>query len=184
MAWFRVKNKTELPVHVSISQAGIIYFHKNDLAPGGYWESNVGLGGYDLNVIPSNGSNKIDPSRDNVAAIGKWALGAGAVVVGVAGLALVPFSGGGSLALVGAAAAGAGAITTVSDITVSFVDAKLHPKTVEGLYGPDGYNFEIVGGQVLGHMEGENNYVVDSVLPFTVHHHNNNTGKGNFNGQL
>jgi hypothetical protein len=185
MTWFRIKNKTNLPVHVVISQADIIYFHVNDLAPGGYWEADVGLGGYDLTVVPSNGSNQIDPAKHNMSAVTGWVVGAAAVVVGAIGVVAIPFTAGTSvawtIAAAGAAVAGAGA--TIADVTVAIADAVLNPVTISNLYGPDGYNFEIVGGEVIGDKVG-NTFTVTKINPFRVHWHNNKTGTGDFNGKL
>ena len=180
MTWFRVRNKSKLPIHVAISWGGIIQHHKNDIQPGGYCEWDVpGLGWHDMTGVVSNGSNQFDPSKDNLSAIGKWIIGGAGVLLAAGGIALLPFTGGSSTAMVvtGISVAVSGAIVTTADIVVAGIHAALHPVSVSNLYGPDGYNVDFTGAEVIGTYDKDTKtFTVTDVTPLKLNWKNNNTG--------
>jgi hypothetical protein len=182
MAWFRVWNKSpSLPVHVVVSWAGIIQHYHNDVPPGGYVEWNVpGVGWHDFTAIPSNGSNQVHPSTDNMASIAKFIIGgASLVAVAVGGIvAAIPSGGSSVVVAIGIGAAIASGMIFAGDVVVSIVDASLHPASASNLYGPDGYNIEVRGGKLIGQVSPDGSTLhVTGYEPLQVHWHNNNTGK-------
>jgi hypothetical protein len=179
MAWFRVWNKSpSVPVHVVVSWAGIIQHYHNDLRPGEYCEWHVpGLGWHDFTAIPSNGANQVDPAHDNIPSIAKFVIGGlslGAVAVGGV-IAFLPSGGSSVVFALGAGAAIVSGLTFTGDAVVSGIDAALHPASVSNLYGPDGYNIEVRGGEVTGHTEN-GKLLLTSYKPLVIHWHNNQSG--------
>jgi len=172
MAWFRFRNNSALPVHLSLSTAGVIQWCKNDVPAGGYDEVYLEDAiWHDLTVMPSNGHNQFDKRDNNIwkgLEIGVGLLGAAAAVVAA------PFTGGASVAI---AIAVAGGVIAVGDTVVSIVNFAIHPASVGNLYEPDGYNFEIGGGQIAGHYDQPQHFTITGFSPLTIKWHNNNTGK-------
>lgn len=178
MAWFRFWNDSSaMPVHIAISWGGIIQHHRNDIPPGGYWEVNVpGLGWHGLDVRPSNGKNQFDPSKDNVSGIANIAIGAVATVVAAAGIILIPFTAGSSTFITGAAIATAvgGGVVTATDIAFAIGDAVVNPVSMSNLYGPDGYNIHVKGGDLIGkYDDNSKKFTVTSFQPLLIEWHNN-----------
>ncbi len=177
MAWFRFTNSSGLPVHIAVSTAGVIQWHKNDLPArnvpkvSGYAEVHMDDAiWHDVTVVPSNGKNQINQVENNI-----WkGLEIGVGVLGVvAAAAAAPVTGGGSVAI---AIAVAGGLVTVGDTVVSVTNFAIHPATVGNLYAPDGYNFTIGGGHMRGHKDEKDRFVVTGYDPLSLQWHNNKTG--------
>ena len=176
MSWFRITNASGLPVHVSVSTAGVIQWCQNDVPARempretGYTEVYMDDAiWHDLTVIPSNGKNQINKADNNLwkgLEIGVGVLGLAAAVIAA------PFTGGASVAI---AIAVAGGVIAVGDTVVSVVNFAIHPATVGNLYAPDGYNFEIGGGRVVGHYEKPQRFIITGYEPLTLKWHNNAT---------
>lgn len=180
MTWFRLRNNSPLPVNAAISWGGIIQHYKNNIpGGGGYAEWNVpGLGWHDIKIVPANGDNQFDPSKDNLSAIGQWALGAVGVAIAAGGLVLIPFTAGAStgVTVAGIGIAAGGAVITASDIVIAGINAALYPVSVSGLYGPDGYNFEVGGGEIVGTYDKDGKVLtVTQFKPLMVKWTNNKT---------
>ncbi len=181
MAYFRVWNKSpSVPVHVVVSWAGIIQHYQNDLAPSGYTEWDVPGGGWhDFTAIPSNGSNQVNPSHDNLSSIAKFVIGGvslAAVAVGGV-VAFIPSGGSSAVVAFGIGAAIVSGLTFAGDAVVSIIGAQLHPASVANLYGPDGYNIEVRGGEITGNVSADKKLLLTGFTPLVVHWHNNNTNK-------
>lgn len=140
MAVFKIRNATNAPVNVKITNAGVIHHHRNELAPGDTWEESVAWIGWDLSAIYSTPETKIDPDKDNVGAVSTIVTTAVGAAVAVAA---APFTGGASVAIALAAVGGA---ATLAGVGVTIASAVLYPATVRGLYGGDDYEIVINGG--------------------------------------
>jgi hypothetical protein len=178
MAWFRFWNDSSaMPVHIAIEWGGILQHWKNDIPVGGYWEVDVpGIGWHAIQVRPSNGRNAFDPAKDNVFAIANIAVGSVAVVIAAAGIILIPFIAGASTFITGAAIATAigGGVVTATDIAFAIGDAVVNPVNLSNMYGPDGYNIHIRGGDLIGSFdEATKKFTVNSFQPLLVEWHNN-----------
>jgi hypothetical protein len=171
VSWFRISNNAGVPVHLAVSTAGVIQYHKNDVAGGGgYAEFNVKDAiWHDLTVVPSNGHNQIDAPRQNGWKIAE--IVTGSVGILVAGAA-APFTGGASLAI---AVAIGGGLVAVGTTVASIVNFAMNPATISNLYAPDGYNFTISGGEFEGHQDGSGGWVITGFKPISVKWHNNQT---------
>ena len=181
MAYFRFWNgSSAMPVHIALEWGGILQYYKNDMNPGDYWEYDVpGLGWHALEVRPSNGKNQFDPAKDNPFAIEKIVVGAVAVVVAGIGIALIPFTAGSSTFITAGAIAVAvgGGVVTVTDIGFTIGDAVVNPVSVSNLYGPDGYNIHVKGGDLIGSYDANTKkFTVTGFQPLLVEWKNNNTG--------
>lgn len=178
MAWFRFwNNSSAMPVHIAIEWGGILQHWKNDIPVGGYWEVNVpGLGWHAIEVRPSNGKNQYDPAKDNVFGIANIAIGSVAAVVAAAGIVLIPFTAGSSSFVTGAAIATAvgGGVVTATDIAFAIGDAVVNPVTLSNMYGPDGYNIHVRGGDLIGtYDENTGLFTVTGYQPLLVEWENN-----------
>jgi hypothetical protein len=173
MSWFRIRNNAGVPVHVAVSTAGVIQYHKNDVPAGnGYAEFNVADGiWHDLTVIPSNGQNQINAADNNGWKIAEIVTGSVGVLVAIAA---APFTGGSSIAI---AVTIGGVLVAVGATVASVVNFAMHPAVIDNLYAPDGYNFTITGGEFEGHQDPAKGWIITGYKPISVAWHNNATGR-------
>ncbi|MDL1910662.1 hypothetical protein FBQ81_08200 [Chloroflexi bacterium CFX6] len=155
---FRFTNNANTPINIAVTNGRVIYFHKNQLAPGQSWSCQPKKVWYDIDVFWSTGSNDIDPAKQNATQITNLALvGAGAVVavaaIGVTAGAAAP------VIITGAGLAAAG-----GTIALTAVSAALNRAQVEALYGGDNYTIGVTGG-VKQLSTGRNVY---TLLPATI----------------
>jgi hypothetical protein len=159
----KFRNRSNQPVNIAIANAGVVEGHKNGLEAGATWEWNQGWPiGYDISVYHDVPETRIDPAKQNIAAIfGYVLIGAGAVAAILAGLVEVfslgmatPLAGammGGSFAAITGGLAGVGVFVAGAGITLEIVKASLSPATKTGLFGTDNYDIDISGGlQAIG----------------------------------
>lgn len=184
MAWFRITNNSRLPVHVQISWAGISEHYKNDLSPllptgeRGYAEWDMGgAAAHDLTIVPASGTNQF--TGDNGTAAARWVVFGVGILTAIAGVVLLPFSLGGSAALVaaGITATVAGTAVTIADVVLTGLELSMEPVTIRNLYAPDGYNIDI-GGGAISYQEDDTDpakIIVTGISPLTVHWVNNTT---------
>jgi hypothetical protein len=164
----RLKNNLNTPINVKITNAGIIYHYVNALPPGGQWDKDVAAIGWDLSAMYSIPQNTIDPSKDNVGAVGAIALIAFA---SAAAIVAAPFTAGASaVALVAFAGAvvGAGA-----GVAFEIASAVLYPATVTGLYGGHDYDVTVDGGFSFGN-DPNGVLTVQNMSPIVISWHNRN----------
>ncbi|TPJ77216.1 hypothetical protein [Mesorhizobium sp. B2-6-2] len=166
---FHIVNDSGVPVHVALSTAGVVQYCKNDVAPKTdfTWTLNDAIW-HDLTVIPSNGQNKINVRDNNAWKIAEIVVGS-AGVLAAAGAA--PFTGGASLAI---AAAAIGGVVAVGTTVVSLTNFFLHPAAISNLYAPDGYDVDIQGGNLVGHMNG-GEFIATGFNPIVLQWRNHST---------
>jgi len=182
MSSFIIHNKTEMPIHAATSWDGIVQEFKNGIQPGTSFElpSASFFGWQDLTVVTGFNENEFSHRQDWKHALGLGILIAGSVVT-VAGVVvavgtfgatapLVPAISAGTLAIAGAVVAGSAGAVTVTDGIVRLVDYCIFPPTViHGLWGPDGGDIVVSGGDITGILDTKtNNFTVTGSSPLKV----------------
>ncbi|NMO72894.1 hypothetical protein BCV02_01275 [Vibrio breoganii] len=179
MAKFRFwNNSPSLPVHIAITWGGIIQHYANDIPVGGYWEVDVPGGGWhDVQLRPGLRESRFDPKKDNVIAVAEIVIGSLAAVIAVAGVVLVPLTGGGSVVVAaGVVTATMGTVVTLTDIGFVIADRVVNPVSIAGLYGPDGYDIEVGGGDLTSDEDAATSTpIVRNIKPFVMKWKNNKT---------
>ncbi|TCK07611.1 hypothetical protein [Marinobacterium mangrovicola] len=173
MSNIKITNNTNLPIHICMTWKGIVQYYKNDLQPGeSYNFDKFGMGWSDFHAVVGTESNKFNHDQDfaNILSFGAAITG---VVIGVAGLVLVPFSGGSSTALVAAGTALAISSTSVSAASVAIdgINGALLPASLKAIFVSDHYDISIYGGDILGDHEksdGEEKFVVSRIDPLRI----------------
>jgi len=177
MSNITVTNNTLLPIHVATSWKGIIQFYKNDLKPGESFNfDKFGLGWTDFTAVVATSENKFNHDSDASAILGLVAVGAG-IAASIAGLALLPFSGGSSAALVAAgyAVAGTAGAISLAGAVIEGVEGALMPASVKALFVSDGYELNVDGGNIVGAYE-DGVFHVTRIDPLEVRWRNRTSG--------
>ncbi|OOZ39436.1 hypothetical protein BOW53_11525 [Solemya pervernicosa gill symbiont] len=178
MSNIQITNNTKLPIHVATSWANIVQEFINDVEPGDTVNlPAAGFGWQDLSIVTGTPENKINHNNDWSAVLG---LG-GAVLGGlgtIAGVCLLPFSGGASTGIIaaGAAATGASVISLSAGTAVMIGEFQVHPVHITALWGPDGYTVNVDGGDIIGELNENKEFVINDVKPIKAHWTNKTSG--------
>ncbi len=190
MAWQRFHNRTNFPVNLCFTNAGIIYpdadkgvkMYRNNVKK--YDEIFTPGVGYDLHVFYSTDQTTIDPDKWNPGAIlnvVSISVGIAAVVVGIVAIPLTAGASG-TLAAVGMGLAigggVAGGVATIGGAVASALGASYN---VGGLYGANDHNFYLDGG-IEGKVKDDGTIEVTKVKPLTISYLNCQTGEKVENG--
>ena len=168
---FLIRNETNVPINVRVSNAGLTKYFKNDIPPHtthlfqyGYDETGVqdGLGavGYDIHAYYKSASTEIS-FNDNIS-VGLGIAGSVLGILGtIAGIVLLVVPGAqpaaaaltsASLAAIqGGAIAGTiiGGISTTLGIAGTALSAQISPVGLDNMYGPDNYTITVTGGMTF-----------------------------------
>jgi hypothetical protein len=189
MSWVRIHNRANVPVNVSLSNAGFVYHYQNTVTS--YWEFWVAAIGWDFAAVFDCDATKIDPKKGNIVLgvnIGLAVLG---TLVTVAGLIVTVLTVGAATPVVlagveitGAAltaikvitgvAAGITAMETIAGIVMVIDASTTVPAQITGLYG--GYDYEIyIDGQFVQNVT-DGRITITATNPLVASWYNDQTG--------
>lgn len=179
MSNISVTNNTKLPIHIAMTWKGIVQYFHNDLKPGETHNFDKFFTGWsDFHAVVATEENRFSHDNDAAAILGLGAVVAG-VVASVAGIALLPFSGGTSSAMViaGIAVAGTAGAISVAGAVIEGIEGILMPASVKALFVSDKYTISVKGGNIIGVFEEDNKtFTVTKVEPLSVHWRNEISG--------
>ena len=150
---FKVKNTTNTPIHVRVSNAGITYWYKNWLAAGEEHTFDPSAIWFDLTFYYASHDNEIS-ERDNAApgaGIGVTILGILSMIAGVI-LMAIPLPGpqpAAAVLIATGATAIAGVVSTIGGIAITIAQNAYLPATIGQIYGANNYEFNVTGGFTL-----------------------------------
>lgn len=179
MSNIAVTNNTRLPIHIAMTWKGIVQYYHNDLKPGETHNFDKFLTGWsDFHAVIATEENRFNHDSDAGAILGLGAVAAG-IVISVAGIALLPFSGGTSSAAVvaGIAIASTAGVISVAGAVIEGVEGILMPASVKALFVSDKYSISVEGGNIIGVFEEDSKtFTVTKVEPLSVHWKNEVSG--------
>ena len=155
MSKIKVTNNTNLPIHIAMTWAGIVQYYKNDLQPGASFDfSEFGTGWSDFTAVVGTPENEFSHKMDATKIMSFVTAGAG-ILTSIAGIALIPFSGGASAGLVFAGLTVTAASTTVAatNVAIRGVEGEMSPATIKGLFVSDHYTMSVQGGNIIGSLD-------------------------------
>lgn len=193
MSTMSVTNSTNLPIHIATEWDGIVQEFKNYLEPGQSYELPAAsfFGWQDFVAVIGIKDTEINHKDDWLRALSFGALIAG-VLTTVSGIALTVVTFGAAAPVVvagiemsaaaittaGVAGAIAGGVATTAGATATIVsDLRLKPAMVQGLWGPDGYNINIQGGNITGgYDKNTNKFHATEISPIIIEWKNKVSG--------
>lgn len=180
MSNIKVTNNTNLPIHICMTWKGIVQYYKNDLQPGESFNFDKYFTGWsDFHAVVGTEENKFNHDQD-FANIFNFAAAITGVALSIAGLVLVPLSGGTSSALVAAGVAIAASSTSVAaaSVVIDGLNGVLMPASLKGVFVSDIYEISVAGGDIRGqHTENSNTFVVSDVEPLSINWKNLTSGQ-------
>jgi len=178
-------------MHVGTEWGHIVQEFHNFLLPGESVDVPAAsfFGWQDVVVKHGLQENKISHKDDwkSVMGIAVFSVGGVAEVVG-AGLAIIVTGGvaapavlaavsAQTLAVSAAAATTAGIVTLAAETAVTIADFTVRPAVLNGMWGPDGYEIDITGGDVTGfYDETSKKFVTTEVRPISLSWKNTTSG--------
>jgi hypothetical protein len=159
MSYITVKNQSSWPIHCLLTTAEVQRDCRNDVPKGGgYEEFEVsGWPGIDLTVLPATTANRFNRARN-------------AYNISMAEILSIPFN---PLVVLALAPTLNIPPQMGQSLKIAGKPIVLKPVRITGMYGPDGYNTQISGGDVDGdYDENTNTFTVKNVKPLRLHWEN------------
>ncbi|WP_306012420.1 MULTISPECIES: hypothetical protein [unclassified Allomuricauda] len=179
MSTITITNNTKLPIHAGTQWNHIVQEFKNNILPGATIDlPSADFGWQDLMVVTGFKDNEISHAQDWSKALGFGVFIAGALGTIASTALTVVTAGGATPLLVASVAATAASVTALeTEVLLTINDFIVHPATVPALWGPDGYNITVSGGDVSGEVNpATGEFTVKEVSPLQVQWTNKTSG--------